>query len=212
MSTTVVPLPAFLGEVLASADAAITNPAVRRARADITVAQALEVEERTALERSMDTRFPKTTALLADGEQPRAHVLETDAAGAGRVIEDLAVFLEGLRAQHTQMTAEPAAATQAGTCSGLGGACVADHDGSPFGPEDRHCTSSSVRMPDRYGHDFPSAELMQWTGDEPFMDIGRDTPELDLAGVDQLLDDLRQYTARLAGLRAQLARLQGGGR
>ncbi|GAB2328468.1 DUF6907 domain-containing protein [Streptomyces variabilis] len=122
------------------------------------------------------------------------------------------MFLEGLRAQHVLMTQAPAAAAQTGTCGGLGGACVADHDGSPFGPEDSHCTGPSVQMPDRYGHDFPTAELMQWTGDEPVMNIGRDTPELDLAGVDQLLADLRQYTARIAGLRAQLARLQGGGR
>ncbi|MDX2675816.1 DUF6907 domain-containing protein [Streptomyces sp. NY05-11A] len=106
----------------------------------------------------------------------------------------------------------PAALVAAGGCSGLGGACVADHAGVPATSEDFHCEGPQAVMPDAYGHDFPEVHLSQWTGDAPRLVVGQDTAELDVAGVDRLLSDLHRYEARIAALRAQLAALTGGAR
>lgn len=173
MSNTVVPFPASLGEVLASGDAAVTNPDVARTRACITVAQALEAEERHALEQSMADHFPLTSALTAAGRKE---------------------FRASL-----------------GACDGLEGACVADHSDPLFAAEEGRCHGVEVSMPDRYGIDFPTAQLVQWWDDVPIVNVGQDTPELDLAGVDQLLADLRVYESRLVSLRNQLAQLVDGG-
>ncbi|NNN36073.1 hypothetical protein HLK59_38080 [Streptomyces sp. S3(2020)] len=81
MSTTVQTFPASLGEVLASADAAVTNPDVTRTRANITVGQALEAEEREAVRRSVDAQFPVVSAFLADSERPAAHPVSDDDTG-----------------------------------------------------------------------------------------------------------------------------------
>ncbi|WP_320783855.1 DUF6907 domain-containing protein [Streptomyces sp. CRN 30] len=286
MRNTVPTFPAFLGDVLASADAAVTNPDVARTRACVTVAQAEESAEREAARGFVDRHFPTVAAFLAaDAERPQSHDLEPEAAGhfpwcskdecaerhyrngetltehvsktvsmrlpdgltgssqqrlsaelyaseefggvslglnlggegvplntagTARVIEDLAAFLEGLRALHAQMP--PAAAPQTSACSGLAGGCVADHSDPLFAQGEGRCHGPEVRMPERYGDDFPAAQLVQWIGDAPIVNLGQDTPELDVAGVDQLLEDLRCYQILIAALRTSLVQLQGDAR
>ncbi|XKK63914.1 hypothetical protein HFP71_16845 [Streptomyces sp. ARC32] len=265
MSNTVLPFPSSLGEVLASADAAAVNRDVARARARITVGQALEAAGAAAFEplgvivsgdaavtdpdvarrRACTTvaqaeaaaekegarlfflrHFPEMAEFNGhDVERPVPSSPEPLAAGLmaaavdkvlRKVLPDLHTpeVVAALAADITTRLARinrPTEAAQTGTCSGLGGACVADHASPLFTAEERRCHGLEVSMPDPYGGDFPSAELVQWTDDEaPHLNVGQDTPELDLAGVDQLLIDLHQYAARIAELRAQLARLQGG--
>ncbi|GAQ69702.1 hypothetical protein T45_01433 [Streptomyces turgidiscabies] len=307
MSTTVQTFPASLGEVLANADATLTNPDVTRTRANITVAQAIQAEERAVVERSVAAQFPVVAAFLADEharehaepkveflegarlpERPVSHVLAPDAPGhfpwcgpgkcyerrysngevliehggesvslpipsgmsvahgellsaelyensdgdgatlslnsggegvaldsedVGRVIEDLAMFLDALRHLYAQMSPVPAeGATAGGACVGLGGACVADHSGPVPHPGDAHCDGPPVTMAGPYGAEFPAVHLSQWEGDAPRIVVGESTGELNLSDVDQLLTDLRGYEARILAVRAQLAGLSGGGR
>ncbi|WP_405645874.1 hypothetical protein [Streptomyces sp. NBC_00019] len=146
MSTTVQTFPRTLGEVLASGDAALTNPDVTRTRACTTVAQVLEAEERAAVRRSVDAQFPVVAAFLAAGiEWPTSHSITAnlpgdfpwcalgeclehrcrdgeafterssaqascggegaalDSADAEQVIDNVAEFLEDMRALHTQL-------------------------------------------------------------------------------------------------------------
>ena len=108
-----------------------------------------------------------------------------------------------------QRTASPL--EQPVKCDRLAGACIADHSDPLFTPGEGRCHGPEVAMPGRYGADFPAAELVQWTDDAaPFLNIGQDTPELDLPGVDQLLNDLHHYMSGIVALREQLAHLTGG--
>ncbi|MGY1499162.1 DUF6907 domain-containing protein [Streptomyces sp. QTS52] len=136
-----------------------------------------------------------------------------DIEGAGRVIEDLAMFLEAVRHLHAQMPGAPAEGAPAGgACAGLGGACVDDHSAPVSHPGDAHCDGPPVTMAGPYGAEFPAVHLSQWEGDAPRVVVGESTGELGLSEVDQLLSDLRSYEARILALRAQLAGLSGGGR
>lgn len=91
MSNTVHTFPATFGEVLASGDAALTNPDVTRTRAYVTVAQAIEAEERAAVRMSVDEHFPVVAAFL---ERPAPHPLPLDTQEE---------FLERMHAVHARM-------------------------------------------------------------------------------------------------------------
>ncbi|GAB2328469.1 hypothetical protein [Streptomyces variabilis] len=90
MSNTVLPFPSSLGEVLASADAAATNRDVARARARITVGQALEAAGAAAVEPlggiiSADARHTNE-----DVERTRRHLTVEQAAHMAAVADQLA--------------------------------------------------------------------------------------------------------------------------
>ncbi|MDX3522390.1 DUF6907 domain-containing protein [Streptomyces scabiei] len=66
MSTTVQISAARLGEVLADADATRTDSDTAHTRASVTVAEAVEAQEREAVRRSVDAQFPAVAAFLAE--------------------------------------------------------------------------------------------------------------------------------------------------
>jgi hypothetical protein len=105
MSTTVVPFPATLGEVLASGDAALTNPDVTRTRACITVRQAVEAEEQERVRLSVEAQFPAVAAFL---EEAQPHPTEEPTGTQA--------FLESLRALRREQLegAPPAVVAYAG--------------------------------------------------------------------------------------------------
>lgn len=209
MRTTVPTGPTTFGETLADADETLVNPEYLRTRANTTVAQAIEIQEREAVRLSVEAQFPTVAAFLQElaRENPESHASEEILSTVFASGDPQGAAAQILR----RIEAERVGEAEAG-CEGLAGACVADHTDPLSSPDDFHCQGAAVAMPAAYGDDFPEAHLCQWAGDVPRVCIGQDTPELDLAGVDQLLTDLHRYTARIAGLRAQLARLQGGHR
>jgi hypothetical protein len=84
MRTTVPTGPTTFGEALADADETLVNPEYLRTRANITVAQAIEIEEREAVRRSVDAQYPAVAAFLEESGRPsefleRMHALHESA-------------------------------------------------------------------------------------------------------------------------------------